>query len=120
MRKKDITKQKKKRGAPKGNQNARTHGFYSHVLDRAQKARLKWAREVDGIDEEIAIMRVKLLTLVDDYPDRVDLQMSAANTIARLLRTRHIISGGRKHSIEDAIRKVNTELAIPLGVKLHF
>jgi hypothetical protein len=111
---------KKQRGAQKGNQNARTHGFYSHVLNRAQKNRLEQARDVDGIDEEIAIMRVKLLSLMDDFPDRVDLQMSAASTIARLLRTKHIISGGRKHSIEDAIRKVNTELAIPLGVKLHF
>ena len=28
---------KKKRGDPKGNQNARKHGFYSRVLDEAER-----------------------------------------------------------------------------------
>ena len=30
-------KVKKKRGAPKGNQNARKHGLYSKVLDEAEQ-----------------------------------------------------------------------------------
>ena len=58
-----------------GNQNARKHGFYSRVLDEAQKLQLDQARKVEGIDEEIAIMRVKLLTLLEKYPERIDLQM---------------------------------------------
>jgi hypothetical protein len=109
--------EKKKRGAPKGNQNARTHGFYSKVLDDAQRLQLDEAREVEGIDEEIAILRVKLLTLISDYPDRIDLQMLAASTIARLIRTRHSINAGQKKSLKDAITKVLTEVAVPLGVK---
>ena len=109
--------EKKQRGAPKGNQNARKHGFYSQALDDAQRARLEQAREVEGIDEEIAVLRVKLLSLIDDHPDRIDLQMVAASTIARLIRTRHSISAGQKSSIKDAITKVLTDIAVPLGVK---
>jgi len=30
-------RKEKKRGAPKGNQNARKHGFYSKVLDEAER-----------------------------------------------------------------------------------
>jgi len=109
--------EKKKRGAPKGNQNAKTHGFYSQILDEAQKLQLEAAREVEGIDEEIAILRVKLLTLIDEHPDRIDLQMVAASTIARLVRTKLHISAGQKKSLKDAITKALTEIAVPLGIK---
>ena len=67
---------KRRRGAPKGNQNARKHGFYSQVLDETDKLNLEDARDMDGLDEEIAIMRVKLLRLISDHPDRIDLQVS--------------------------------------------
>ena len=43
-----------KPGAPKGNQNARKHGFYSKALDEAEKLQLEEARGIDGLDEEIA------------------------------------------------------------------
>ena len=38
-----------KRGAPKGNQNARKHGFYSQVLDETGKLNLEDARDMDGL-----------------------------------------------------------------------
>jgi hypothetical protein len=109
--------EKKRRGPPRGNQNARKHGFYSQVLDEAQTLQLDEAREVEGIDEEIAILRVKLLSLIDKHPDRIDLQMAAANTITRMVRTRHNLSAGQKKSLKDAITKVLTEIAVPLGIK---
>jgi hypothetical protein len=109
--------EKKKRGAPKGNQNARKHGFYSQVLDEAEKLQLDEARAVEGIDEEIAILRVKLLTLIDQHPDRIDMQVIAANTIARLVRTKFNISAGQKKSLKEAITKALTEIAVPLGLK---
>ena len=45
---------KRKRDAPRGNQDARKHGFYSRVLDEAEQLELKAAREIEGIDDEIA------------------------------------------------------------------
>jgi hypothetical protein len=109
--------EKKQIGAPRGNQNARKHGFYSRVLDEAQKLQLDQARDVEGIDEEIAVIRVKLLTLMDQNPQRIDLQLLAATTIARMVRTRfHITSGGNR-SLKDAIGKVITDIAVPLGIK---
>ena len=86
-----------KRGAPKGNQNARKHGFYSHALSQAE--------------------RVKLSEVIEKEPDRLDLYMEAANTIARLARTRYNISKEQKKSLKEAIAKVLTEIALPLGLK---
>lgn len=109
--------EKKPIGAPRGNQNARKHGFYSRVLDEAQKLQLDLAREVEGIDEEIALLRVKLLTLVDEHPERIDLQLQAATTLTRMVRTKFHISAGGNRSLKDAIAKVLTDIAVPLGLK---
>ena len=109
--------EKKQKGAPRGNQNARKHGFYSRALDEAQKIQLDEAREVEGIDEEIALLRVKLLTLMDEHPERIDLQMLAAATITRMVRTKFQISAGGNRSLKDAIGKVITDIADPLGIK---
>jgi hypothetical protein len=40
-----------------------------------------------------------------------------ATTIARLVTTRYNISKEQKKSLKEAITKVLTEIAIPLGVK---
>jgi len=107
-----------KRGAPKGNQNARKHGFYSKALDEAERLQLEEAGYVEGIDEEIALLRVKLRQFVEKEPDRIDLHLEAANTIARLIRTRYQITKEQKKSLKEAIAKVLTEVAVPLGIGL--
>jgi len=108
----------KKPGAQPKNQNARKHGFYSRALTEAERLQLDEAGFVEGLDEEIALLRVKLRELVESEPERIDLQLEAANTIARLIRTRYQITSEQKRSLKDAIAKVLTEVAIPLGINL--
>ena len=105
-----------KRGAPKGNQNARKHGFYSRALSEAEKVELEEASLVEGIDQEIAFLRLKLKELAEHEPDRIDLHLEAANTIARLVRTRYQISKEQKKSLKEAIHKVLADVALPLGI----
>lgn len=107
---------KRKRGAPRGNQNARKHGFYSKVLDEAEQLEFKAAREIEGIDDEIALLRVKIHSLLEKDPDNIKLIMDATNTLARLLRTKYNLDKVQGKGIKDAIANVIKELAIPLGV----
>ena len=108
-----------KRGAPRGNQNARKHGFYSRALTEAEKLEMEEASYVEGIDQEITLLRIKLRDLVENEPDRIDLHLEAANTIARLVRTRYQISKEQKNSLKEAITKVLTEVAGPLGIGIN-
>ena len=55
-----MSRAKEKRGAPKGNQNARKHGFYCKVLDEAEQLDFELAQGVEGIDDEVALLRVKI------------------------------------------------------------
>jgi len=45
-----------------------------------------------------------------------DLHFEAANIIARLVKTRYQITKEQKKSLKEAIQKVLTEVAVPLGV----
>jgi hypothetical protein len=92
-------------------------GFYSQALDEAEKLELEEARSIDGIDEEIAILRLKLRELIVAKPERFDLHLKLATTIARLVTTRYNISKEQKKSLKEAITKVITEIAVPLGIK---
>jgi hypothetical protein len=50
-------------------------------------------------------------------PERFDLHLRLATTIARLVTTRYNISKEQKKSLREAITKVLTEIAVPLGIK---
>ena len=105
-----------KRGAQRGNQNARKHGFYSRVLDEQERMDFEQATAVEGIDDEIALLRVKIKSLVERDPENIKLIMQAINTLARVLRTRYNISREDKQGIKEAIGNVLKDIALPLGI----
>ena len=105
-----------KKGAPQGNQNARKHGFYSKVLDEAERLDFELATGVDGIDDEIALLRVKIKSLLAHDPENIKLIMLATNTLARLVRTRYNISKEDKKGLKEAIGNVLRDVALPLGL----
>ena len=109
-------KTERKRGAPKGNQNARKHGFYSKVLDEAERLDLELATGVEGIDDEIALLRVKIKSLIAHDPDNIRLIMLATSALARLVRTRYNISKKDKKGLKEAIGNVLRDIALPLGI----
>jgi len=106
-----------KRGAPKGNQNARKHGFYSKVLSDAESQNLQEAARIEGLDDEIALLRLKLRQLIAQHPENIQIQLKAANTLARLIRTRYDMTKEQKKSLKEAIARTLVEVAIPLGIK---
>jgi len=108
--------EKRKRGAPRGNQNARKHGFYSRVLSEAERQDLEQATAVEGIDEEIALLRVKIKSVVAADPGNIRLIMQAVTILARLLRTRQNIDKKDGQGLRAAIAKVLKDIALPLGI----
>ena len=50
----------RRRGAPPGNQNARKCGFYAKTLSPEDQSRLLNAAEVEGLDQEVALLRARI------------------------------------------------------------
>jgi len=71
-------------GAPKGNQNARKHGYYSRVLTPRQQAKLAQANP-DPL-QELKLMMVKIDSLFDRQPDNYALQLRAIAQYNRVFR----------------------------------
>ena len=106
----------KKSRTAKDNQNARKHGFYSKVLDEAEQLDFELASGVNGIDDEIALLRVKLKSILGDDPKNIKLIVEATNALERLIRTRYKISKEQRKGLKEAIGNVLRDIAVPLGI----
>ena len=62
------TQIKRKRGGQNGNRNARKHGFYSAGLSPAETRELWNIVNLEGVDPEIAFIRVKLQSSLQQDP----------------------------------------------------
>jgi hypothetical protein len=109
----------KRRGAPIGNQNARKHGFYSNVLDVAEKHDLKKASQLKGLDEEIDLLRVKIKSIAEHDPDNIRLISQVAVSLSRLLRVRETVFNKSKDAnLGQAIQNIVRDIGVPLGFGL--
>ena len=105
-------------GTRKGKEKLAKPGFYLPALNETQRLMLEEAAGMQGLDEEIAVIRLKLLDLhASGQPDKCELALKVAAAIAALVKTRYSINKEQKKSLREAISRVLTELAVPLGVK---
>ncbi len=88
--------------------------FYASVLDEAERQELKAAANVDGIDDEIALIRVRIKDLArsEDIEDLT----RCLSVLARLVTTRYNVSKNDKKGIKEAMTNVLRDIALPLGI----
>jgi hypothetical protein len=103
---------KRKRSAPK----PKKPGFYAKVLDEADQLDFELAAGVNGLDDEIALLRVKIKSLLANDPENIKLLMDVTNTLVRLVNTKYKISKEQKQGLKEAIENVLKDIAIPLGL----
>lgn len=77
---------------------------------------LEEARDIEGLDDEIAVLRVKLKSLLEKAPDNLSLQLEAARTLARLVRLRYQLTPQARDNLADAISEVLKEIGGSLGI----
>jgi hypothetical protein len=53
--------------------------YYSRALDEAEKLDFEIAAGVEGIDDEIALLRVKIKSLMEKDPENIKLILRATN-----------------------------------------
>ena len=108
----------KKNESLMGNQHARKHGFYSNVLDEQQRLDFEQAIQAEGLDEEIALLRVKIKSLVEHDPENVKLIIQAINMLMKTIIARYDISKNDTNAILDAVGNVMKNIALPMGMTI--
>ena len=80
---------KRKRGGQKGNQNARKHGFYSGILRLTEIGEFWNITTLERVDPEIAVLRLKLKSLLRYDPDNRRVFREASRLLAKWLGAKY-------------------------------
>lgn len=117
-------------GAPPGNQNRRTHGFYGRYIHRDELADLVNLADDWSLEGEVAIARVALRRLLSflarpddlsplDYARLAGVAFRGVGTVARLLKEHHTLAQAtRTDDWSRAIDAALDELSEEWGVEL--
>jgi hypothetical protein len=117
-------------GAPPGNQNRRTHGYYARILAQEFADFIDTGQEL-SLEEEIVCARIllrRLVTYLGADPDNppslnqqhraTDLALQATRTIARLLRDQRAVTGDTADQFADVIGQALDLLGQDYGIDL--
>ena len=107
---------KRKRGAPKGNQNAIKHGYYSRTFSPADRFDLDIAADMEGVGEEIALLRFEIKKAISggDIKNLVPL-VKATVALEKLIRTHHRIFLEKRNTLKLVVESVIRNVLLPLG-----
>ncbi len=80
-----VAEGRKKQGGQPDNQNARKHGFYANALTPEQDEAFAEALELRDLGQEVALVRVRLLTLLQDPDTPPELISRTFNHLCRVM-----------------------------------
>lgn len=109
--------QKKPSGGQPGNQNARTHGFYSKSARREDRKKLRIAADMKGLDQEIALLRSKISNFSED-PDYYRLILPGIALLSRLLLARQKLGYDKQEGLVAAVANLLKDIVLPAGMTI--
>lgn len=77
--------------------------FYARVVDEAE---LREATDLQGVDQELALLRVKLREQIDANPKDLALMLKSVDSIVRAVSARYRMSAKRTDDLANALRAV--------------
>ena len=85
-------------------------GFYAQALSEAEQVLLPEAREIEGLDEEIALLRVKLASAMEEHPGDMPLMIRAIDLLVKAVATKYRLSKKSQENLAEAIDGVLKEI----------
>lgn len=79
-------KVRRRRSKPKA------EGFYASALSEAERLLLSEALEVEGLDEEIALLRVRLMKALEEHPENMQLLLKGVELLVKAVAARYRLS----------------------------
>ncbi len=80
--------------------------FYESALVEAERDLLQDARKIDGLDEEIAVLRVKLRSAVKKRPDDLPLMLRGIGLLVKAVSARYRLSKQAEDDLADSLAGV--------------
>jgi len=93
-----------------GNGSQLVAGFYDEALTEAERAALPLARELQGIDEEIAVVRLRLRSALEQHPEDLKLMAKGVDLLVKALSARYRLSKDEKADLSAGIKGILEEV----------
>jgi hypothetical protein len=88
-------------GSAPGRTPVRARNFYRRALDQAERLDLEQAQEIEGLDDEIALMRVRLKRAVEEHPEDVQLLVKGLDILVRAVGARYRLSPKSRRDLAE-------------------
>ena len=108
---------KKTSGGQMGNQNARTHGFYSKSVSREDRKKLRAAAGVKGLDQEIELLRTKISDFSEN-PEHYRFILPGIALLSRLLLARQKLGYDKEVGLLEAVSNALKDIILPAGMTI--
>ena len=89
--------------------------FYVSALTEAEREHFERARRVEGIDQEIAVLRLRLRQYVDAHPDDFQLLQSGVRLLVQALLAQHRLSPKQAEGLSEAAAQLLEEFGAVLS-----
>ena len=89
-------------------------GFYEQALSEAERVLIPEAKEVEGLDDEIALLRVKLSSALAEKPDNMLLMMRGVDLLVKAVAAKYRLSKKSQDNLAEAIDGVLKEIGAAL------
>ncbi len=80
--------------------------FYGSALDAAERIELEAASEIEGLDKEIAVLRVKLREVLQQRPDDLPLMLRGIDLLVKAVAARYRLSKEAEEDLSGSIAGV--------------
>lgn len=88
----------------------RAKAFYAAALSEAEREQLKKARKLQGLEEEIALLRVRLQTALKEHPEDFPLLVAGVGMLVRAVATQYRLSPRARKELADRVSLVLNSL----------
>ena len=113
------TQIKRNRGGQKGNRNARKHGFYSGTLSPAETRQLWSIVNLEGVDPEIAFIRVKLQSSLEHDPGKRRVIREASRLLVRWYSANYLLDATDSNYLKRVVENILEIASVRQSAGLH-
>ena len=89
--------------------------FYLSALTEAEREHFERTLQVEGIDQEIAVLRLRLRQYVDGHPDDFRLLQSGVRLLVQALLAQHRLSPKQAEGLSEAAAQLLEEFGAVLS-----
>lgn len=108
LERKPKTRRRRKSDSPRRAQRREklARDFYGSALDAAEQIELEAASDVEGLDREIALLRMKLREAVSERPEDLELMLRGMTTLVNAVSARFRLSKRAEEELSESIAGV--------------